>query len=109
MSYGRDLWDCLGAMQDNSVQKTLLMKNLKSFFSQFKKAVDVFTLSLNKALLQYEKDFVRTKQDQIVDTLSTAMCNVKLCLDDMMSGIIEKSELIQRDLIEPLTLYYKHY
>ena len=37
------------------------------------------------------------------------MCNVKLCLDDLVGGISEKAELIQRDLVEPLALYYKHY
>ena len=43
MSYGRDLWDCLGAMQDNSAQKTLFMKSLKAFFLQVKKSIDAFT------------------------------------------------------------------
>ena len=37
------------------------------------------------------------------------MCNVKLCLDDLVGGVSEKAELIQRDLVEPLALYYKHY
>ncbi len=64
---------------------------------------------MNKALQQYEKDFVSSKQDYIVDTLSTSMCNVKMILDDMVKGVIDKAEAIQRDLIEPLTLYYKHY
>lgn len=37
------------------------------------------------------------------------MFNVKFILDDMVKQIQDKSELISRDLIEPLDLYYKHY
>lgn len=41
--------------------------------------------------------------------MSTAMVNVKMCLDEMVKGISEKSDVIQRDMVEPLELYYKHY
>lgn len=37
------------------------------------------------------------------------MFNIKFSLDDMLRGIVEKADLIQRDLVEPLDLYYKHY
>ena len=66
-------------------------------------------MSLAKAIAQYEKDFIRQREDSINDTLSTAVCNVKFCLDDVIRGLTEKAELIQRDLVEPLDLYYKHY
>lgn len=66
------------------------MKSLKSFFSAYRKALDAFGTSMGKALAQYEKDFVKVKQQeyQAVDTLSTAMINIKMCLDDMHKEVI---------------------
>eukprot|EP00347_Sterkiella_histriomuscorum_P016146 403354306 len=64
---------------------------------------------MQKAVNQYDKDFVKSKQDEIVDTLSTSMFNIKFILDDLVKQIQDKSDLISRDLIEPLDLYYKHY
>jgi hypothetical protein len=37
------------------------------------------------------------------------MVNVKMCIDEVVRGISEKSESMQKDLVEPLELYYKHY
>ena len=37
------------------------------------------------------------------------MFNVKFVLDDLHRQLTEKADLIQRDLIEPLDLYHKHY
>ena len=37
------------------------------------------------------------------------MFNVKFVLDDLHRQLNEKADLIQRDLIEPLDLYHKHY
>ncbi|CDW77618.1 rab-like gtpase activating [Stylonychia lemnae] len=85
------------------------MKNLKSFFASYKKSLETFTQALAKTLIQYEKDFTKQGQDTVQDTLRTAMFNIKFTLEDMHRGILEKAELIQRDLIEPLDLYYKHY
>lgn len=45
----------------------------------------------------------------IVDTMSTALVNVKGCIDNTIKSISLKAEMIQRDLVEPLELYYKHY
>jgi hypothetical protein len=40
-----------------------------------------------KGLNQYDKDFVRVKQETIVDTVSTTMVNVKMCLDEMLKAV----------------------
>jgi hypothetical protein len=37
------------------------------------------------------------------------MINLHKSLEELTSNIKEKGELIQRDMIEPLELYYKHY
>lgn len=50
-----------------------------------------------------------TKENAIVDTMSTALVNVKGCMDNLIKSINEKSEMIHRDLVEPLELYHKHY
>jgi hypothetical protein len=41
--------------------------------------------------------------------MSTAIVNVKGCFDNIIKSITSKAEMIQRDLVEPLELYYKHY
>ncbi len=87
MSYGRDLWDCLSTLQENTSSKTAFMKSLKTFFISYKKALDTFSQSIAKSLQVYERDFCRSRQDTLVDTLSTAFCNVKLCLDDLHMNI----------------------
>lgn len=43
------------------------------------------------------------------DTLSTAIVNVKVMADEIVRSVQEKSELVNRDLVEPLELYQKHY
>ena len=73
------------------------MKSLRSFFSSYKKALDNFALSLNKANLQFDRDFVRSREDQhlhIVDTMSTALVNVKGCMDNIIKSVNDKSEMI---------------
>ena len=88
------------------------MKSLKTFFASYKKALDNFSQSLNKANLQFDRDFVSTKEDKhlhIVDTMSTALVNVKGVMDNIIKNLNEKAEMIHRDLVEPLELYYKHY
>lgn len=82
------------------------MKSLKSFFSQYRKSLDVFSNSLSKAVSQLDKDFPR---ENIVDTLSTAMANIRGCLENVVKNINEKSEMIHRDLVEPLELYANYY
>lgn len=43
------------------------------------------------------------------DTLSTAIVNVKVMADEIVRSVQEKSDLVNRDLVEPLDLYHKHY
>lgn len=85
------------------------MKTLRNYFSSYRKALDAFVQHLNKANLQFEKDFAKANNAQTVDTLSTSIVNVKICVEHIIKDIAEKSEMIQRDLVEPLELYYKHY
>lgn len=49
------------------------------------------------------------KQGMVVDTLSTALVNMKAVFDEQYKHIVDQGDMIQRDLIEPLELYYKHY
>jgi hypothetical protein len=88
------------------------MKSLKTFFASFKRALDAFSQALAKANSQFDKDFVVEKDLthlHIVDTMSTALVNVKGCIDNTIKSISHKAEMIQRDLVEPLEIYYKHY
>jgi hypothetical protein len=82
------------------------MKCLRAFFSHYKKSLDAFSSSMSKAIHQFDKDFPK---ENIVDTLSTSLANVKGCMDNLVKNLNEKSEMIHRDLVEPLELYYKHY
>jgi hypothetical protein len=41
--------------------------------------------------------------------MSTALYNVKGCIENIAKNLNEKSEMIHRDLVEPLELYSKHY
>ena len=43
---------------------------------------------------------MKVRQDKIVDTLSTAMVNIKMCLDEMTRAMSDKGELIQREVID---------
>lgn len=85
------------------------MKSLRSFFSTYRKALDAFGTQMGKALGQYEKDFVRVKDHHVVDTLSTAMINIKMCLDDMLREVTSQSDFMLREMVDPLETYYKHY
>ena len=112
LSYGRDLWDCLQVLTENTNQRSQQMKSLRAFFSSFKKTLDSFSSGLNKATLQFDRDFVSTREDRhlhIVDTMSTALVNVKGCMDNIIRGLQERAEQVLRDLVEPLELYQKHY
>ena len=86
---------------------------MKTFFNSYKKALDGFSTSFNKAVTQYEKDFIfkgKSQSDQVaVDSLSTAMANVKMCFDEMNKGLSEQAETVQRELIDPIEIAHKQY
>lgn len=79
--------------------------------SSYKKALDSFASQLSKGLQQYEKDFLKAPRHEqlVVDSVSTAMVNVKMCLDQTLKSVCDRSDQMQRDVIEPLELYFKHY
>ncbi len=62
--------------------------------STYKKALDAFASQMNKGLAQYEKDFIRVKQDTLVDSMSTTMVNVKMCLDELNRAVQERSDIV---------------
>lgn len=70
------------------------MSSLKSFFISYKKAIDQFTQGLGKAYSLFDKEFVRSKQGMVVDTLSTALVNTKSIFDVQYKNLIDKSEMI---------------
>jgi hypothetical protein len=49
LSYGKDLWDSLSLLSDNTHQRTQQMKSLRTFFAAFKRALDTFAGSLAQA------------------------------------------------------------
>lgn len=61
ISYGRDLWDSLSLLTENTLQRTHQMKGLKTFFASYKKSLDSFSSALSRATSQYEKDFINSK------------------------------------------------
>lgn len=70
------------------------MKNLKTYFAGYKHALDVFSKQLSKSNMIFERDFIKSRSDSIVDTLSTSMVNVKMCMDDLCKSVVDKSEMI---------------
>lgn len=49
LSYERDLWDSITLLNDNSWIRLNFVKNLRTFFFSYKKALEVFNSSLQKA------------------------------------------------------------
>lgn len=49
------------------------------------------------------------KENELVDTLSTTMLNVKMCLDEISKGISHKNIILEKELIEPLNMFHQHY
>lgn len=64
---------------------------------------------MQKAVDIFEREFVKSTKNSLIDTLSQSMLNLHKYFDDFVGNINQKSEIIQRDLVEPLELYYKHY
>jgi len=60
---------------------------MRSFMASYKKALDAFASQMSKGLTQYEKDFVKVKSDAVIDSVSTTMVNVKMCLDEMLKAV----------------------
>ena len=42
-SYGRDLWDSIQILEDNTQTRVNQMKGLRTLFSAYKKSLDVFS------------------------------------------------------------------
>lgn len=68
------------------------MKSLRSFFQAYRKALDTFSQSLGKAVQVYEKEVIfkgnkNAGDNVLVDSQSTALGNVKMCLDEMTRGL----------------------
>ena len=48
--YGRELWDCLPIIEESTAERTQNMRCLKTFFNQFKVAIDNFGMHMSKAV-----------------------------------------------------------
>ncbi len=48
-------------------------------------------------------------KEEVIDTLSTTMANVQLIFQEIQSNVVQSSETVQKELIEPMELYSKHY
>ena len=59
MSYERDLWDCMSVLNDNTWLKLNFIKNMRTFFNSYKKALESFAVHIQKANSQFEKDFIK--------------------------------------------------
>ncbi len=63
-----------------------------------------------KATDIFEKEFLSQKNPKGgIDTLGAAMTHIHRCFDEIATNFAQKAEVIQRDLVEPIELYYKHY
>jgi hypothetical protein len=60
-SYGKDLWDCITILTENTQHRTQQMKSLRVFFSSIKKSLELFSQSLAKANQQFAQEFVFVK------------------------------------------------
>ena len=106
-SYSKDLWDCLSCIQDRTQSNVQTMKSLRSFFQTYRSALETFSKSLSKAALTYEKEVIfkgskNPGDNVLVDSLSAALGNVKMCLDEMTRGLSEQADQVLRELVEPI-------
>ena len=80
LSYERDLWDGISILNDNTWVRLNFVKNLRTFYNTYKKALEAFSGTLQKANSQFEKDFLKThasfftggdvQEPQMIDTLT---------------------------------------
>jgi hypothetical protein len=96
------------------------IKNLRTFYNSYKKAMEVFSGALQKANSQFEKDFLKTHagyfagsgdngHPQMIDTLTQAMHKIKFSMDGLIKGLNAKVETIEKDLIDSMDVFHKHY
>jgi hypothetical protein len=82
LTYQRDLWDCMSLLNDNTWLRLNFIKNLRTFYNNYKRALETFSSSLLKANNQFEKDFLKSlplaataatsdsQPPQMIDTLN---------------------------------------
>ena len=69
--------------------------------------------------MQFEKDFLKTPHSlsgashngdpHLVDTLTTAMAKIKQIMESLTKNLNSKVESLEKDLVEPLDVYHRHY
>ena len=106
-SYTKDLWDCLSCISERTDNNVQTMKSLRAFFQSYRSAIETFSKSLSKAAQIYEKEVIfkgnkNVGDNVLVDSLSAALGNVKMCMDEMTRGLSEQAEQVQRELVEPI-------
>jgi hypothetical protein len=89
------------------------MQSLKEFFDSVQQGMENFTSFLEKSLGQLKLK-MNTKSHSrdginVIDTLNTTLDNVTFKVEQIVQGIREQSEQIQRELSGPLSMYTKHY
>ena len=87
-----------------------MTKGLRQFMAGYRDGVDAMVRKMEKAGDKFEKEFVRKgDREMIVDTLSTAMVNIKMCLDEMKSTIKTRSQILEQEIMMPLEKEMKRY
>lgn len=95
------------------------MTALRTFFKEYRRAVDTFSETMRDAVKQFrfEMDTPLLEQgtpqkdnsEDKIDTLKKAVLRTKSVVDDLIQHVEDKSSLIQQDLIDGLELYQKDY
>ena len=96
------------------------VKNLRTFYNSYRKALETFSGTMQKANAQFEKDFLKTQSQyysnegvsyapQMVDTLTQAMQKIKISMDVLIKGMNAKVETVEKDLIDSMDVFHKHY
>ena len=126
--YGRELWDCLQVLEDNTAEKSKQLSNMKEFFQAVRIGLENFSLHVKSTIQQFNrvKNSVKASQDKkrksivysqkgavgnidIIDTLSTSVEKFVEKVDTFANQYQAKADLLFQDLIEPLDMYQKHY
>ncbi len=127
LSYQGDLWDSVVPLKEATEAKQKQITALKTFFKNYRKALDAYKDQTRKALVQLEKDLAtqptkkqaakaqktappsaRQRADTLPsDSLSTTIGMLRTSTEEMVKQAEASSGLVQRQVIEGIEAYEK--
>lgn len=75
------------------------VKSLRTFFASYRKALDAFNQSLQKATQQLDKEIVKGGEP---DSVASAIAKVKTSMEAVNKGMAQRVECFEKELVEPM-------